>query len=486
MCSRRVRTCNFQPATGNRFRGSVALGACLLTLATLSGFGQTNNTFQFSSLVHTAAGWQLGWPSLGAGTAYSVRFQDTVQDGIWRTPDSAVPFPVASNSWLDVSTTNSARIFRVIGVPAANRGKLVSSTYSNTVTAVTLGFLFKAAGIPITPQYDVRQYKLIYETITPLGARTQASGALLLPDNAPGTLPLLSYQHGTITQTDQAPSSMVGEVIVGIAFATSGYAAVVPDYLGLGSSPGFHPYHHARSEATACVDMLRAARTFCASNGVALTNQLFLCGYSQGGHATMALLRELETYHTNEFTVTACAPMAGAYDLSGVTTSNFLSGALAPNPYYFLYLLAAYQSVYHLAGSLADLLAPPYDTTLPPLLDGTHSGSDINAAMVQVQDPVNILKPEYLAAFRNDPRHPLRLALEENDLDRWRPRAPLHLYHCAADQDVIIANSEVALASFHALGATQVQLIDPDPTADHAGCSEPSLNLAKQWFDSLR
>jgi hypothetical protein len=44
----------------------------------------------------------------------------------------------------------------------------------------------------------------------------------------------------------------------------------------------------------------------------------------------------------------------------------------------------------------------------------------------------------------------------------------------------------VALATFHAMGATQVQLIDPVPTADHNGCSQPSLYLAKQWFDSLR
>ena len=198
----------------------------------------------------------------------------------------------------------------------------------------------------------------------------------------------------------------------------------------------------------------------------------------------MALLRELETFHTNEFTVTACAPMAGAYDLSGVTTSNSLSGATPPNPYYFLYLLAAYQDVYHLAGNLSDLLAAPYNTTLPPLLDGTHSGDDINAALPR--DPVQVLKPVFLDAFRSNPRHPLRLALQENDLYRWRPRSPLRLYHCAGDQDVIIANSQVALASFQALGATQVQLIDPIPTADHSGCSEPSLLLAKEWFDSLR
>ena len=198
----------------------------------------------------------------------------------------------------------------------------------------------------------------------------------------------------------------------------------------------------------------------------------------------MALLRELETFHTNEFTVTACAPMAGAYDLSGVTTSNVLAGIPSPNPYYFLYILAAYQSVYHLSGSLSDLLAAPYNTNLPPLLDGTHTGGDLNAQLPT--DPLTILEPGLLAAFRANPRHPLRLALADNDLYHWRPRAPLRLYHCAADQDVIFANSQVAFNSFQSLGATQVQLIDPIPPADHGGCSEPSLALAKTWFDSLR
>ena len=46
---------------------------------------------------------------------------------------------------------------------------------------------------------------------------------------------------------------------------------------------------------------------------VALNGQLFLMGYSHGGHVTMALHRELEQYHANEITITASAPMAGAY-----------------------------------------------------------------------------------------------------------------------------------------------------------------------------
>ena len=36
----------------------------------------------------------------------------------------------------------------------------------------------------------------------------------------------------------------------------------MPDYLGMGESPGLHPYVHGESEATATLDMIRAAREF--------------------------------------------------------------------------------------------------------------------------------------------------------------------------------------------------------------------------------
>ncbi len=198
----------------------------------------------------------------------------------------------------------------------------------------------------------------------------------------------------------------------------------------------------------------------------------------------MALLRELEAYHTDEFTVTACAPMAGAYDLSGVMADDFLSGRLQPNPYYFALLLAGFQEVYHFAPSLGDLLRPPYNTNLPPLLLGNSTAGAINAAMAN--PPIQILKPELIAAFQTNQFHPLRIALQENDLYQWIPRAPLHMYHCGGDQDVPIANSEKALAVFQSLGATQVQLIRPSETYGHGDCAGPSLLDAKSWFDGLK
>lgn len=456
----------------------------ILALWASQAFGQTAGSF-FSEVSKEAAGLRLAWEG-SPSNSYTVQFQDTLNDGLWRIPAN-FPLPSAENEWLDTTATNASGFYRLMDSGTiANRGRLLTNIFRSTMSKQQLTFLFAVGGIPITPQYNVHLQKLVYETVAPDGTVTTASGALMLPD-APGIpLPLVSYQHGTLILTNDAPSNMSinGEASIGIALASVGYAAVVPDYLGLGDSRRPHPYHHARSEATACVDMLRAARLFCASNNVALTNKLFLVGYSQGGHSTLALLKELETFHTNEFTVTACAGMAGAYDMSGVTAADFLSTRQQPNPYYFLYLLASYQSVYRLAPTLGDLLAPPYDAILPPMMGGQVSGGEINAKITN--GPAAILKPEILAGFKTNPRDPLRLAVEHNDLIRWRPKAPLRLYHCSGDQDVIIENSRVALASFHALGATQVELIEPLPGGDHGSCAQPSMLHAKAWFDSLR
>ena len=462
--------------------------AFLVALAGLTALasihGQT--TVQITRVLASPTEVTLNWSGPGAGQAYTVQARESLADGVWLTLSDRRPWPTLLTQWTDDRVERGLMgFYRVVAVPMAERGRVLSATRIQTLTTNLIAFLLAGAGSSIQPQYGVEVHKIVYETLDPLGGRTQASGVLAVPQNPGRALPLASYQHGTLVLDSEAPSvDAFGERVIGIAFATTGYAAVVPDYLGLGDSPGLHPYHHARSEATACVDLLRAARTWCATNSVALNGQLFLCGYSEGGHVTMALDRELEAFHTNEFTLTASAPMAGAYDLSGSTLEDALSGRPMPNPYYFGLLLAAYQDVYHFAGSLSEVLASPYDTSLPPLLTGTSSSDEINAAMPNVV--TNVLKPEVVWSLQNDPNHPLRVALRDNDLYRWTPRAPMRLYHCGGDQDVIFANSQVAYDSFRSRGATQVELIVPLAGGDHGDCTLPSLEGAKAWFDSLR
>lgn len=452
-------------------------------LAILSAQAQTG--LVISNITGRAGPVTLNWTAADTNYAFTVQSADRVAGGLWLNVPWESPWPTRLASWSDPrGATGTARYYRVLRVPAAQRGALLGSALQGSLTQAFLAMLAAQQGLPVTPVYGVTYYRLTYETIDPVGGRTQASGLLCVPNGNPSPLRLVSYQHGTLVEKTDAPSvnPTLSEGFVGIFLASVGYAVALPDYLGLGSGPGFHPYCHAASEATAAVDMLRATRAFCAGQGVVLTNRLFLIGYSQGGHATMALHRDLERYHRAEFTVTASAPMAGPYDLSETTANDFLSGRVMPSPYYFPYLLAAYQNVYHLTNSLSSLLAPPYSTTLPPLLDGLHSSTEINAAMPAVV--TQILKPEVLAAFQAEPNHPLRLALRDNDVYDWTPASPMRLWHCLGDQDVVYGNSVTATNRFRARGVT-VPLVDPNSAAGHGDCSIPSMLQAKAWFDTF-
>ncbi len=442
---------------------------------------------RFTTALPTTNGFLLQWSNSISGQAYTLQARDRLTNSIWLTLDSPQPWPTLQTKWNDTTaSTQLMRFYRVVGVQPATRGKLLSSSLQTNFSAFTLNLYYYLNGIPLTAQYGVNCYKVVYETIDPLGGRTIASGGLYLPQQSGKNWPLLSFSHGTVTQTNDVPSvSLTTDAFAGVAFASVGYASVVADLLGLGSSPGLHPILHARSEATASVDMLRAARSFCASNNIGLNGQLFLAGYSQGGHTEMALHRDLERYYTNEFTVTASAPMAGPYDMSGVELNDILSPRCPPNPYYAAYVLVAYQSVYSLAPAWSDLLVPPYDTTIPPLFNGNTDSSTINSNMPACNIS-SILTPGVLSSLTNDPGSPLYQALRDNDLYRWKPVAPMRLYHCSGDQDVLPANSQVAYSNFVAQGASQVQLIDPMPGTNHTGCVIPALTAAKAWFDTLK
>lgn len=428
---------------------------------------------------------QFSWPSKGPGYSYALQIRSNLISDIWLPVEAKHPWPVASNLW-NTSITGSAGFFRLLTVTAATRGNIEAASIVYELSQTDLNGIFDDIGLGITAQSGVRFIKLNYETLDADGGKTIASAIMCVPTSSNINLPLVTYLHGTIARKADAPSRMNlnSELIIGAIFSSAGYATLLPDYIGLGDSPGFHPYHHSISEATASVDAMRACRQYSQTNAITYSGKLFLCGYSQGGHATLALLKAIEQFHTDEFAVTAAAPMAGAYSLSGVMIDDFLSRRAPPNPFYYPYILNSYCKVYGIAASFSDILRPPYDATLPALLDGEHSDAAINQAMPAV--PLDMLKPEWIADLTTNSHHVFRQALKHNDLIGWRPVAPIRLYHCAGDQDVPIENTIQAYDSFVAAGATDIQKIDPSPTSDHEGGFFPSIIGAKSWFDSLR
>ena len=463
---------------------------CLL-LSHLATAARAQAPVELTSISSTTNGVRMAWTDPGPGQAYTVQVRESLTSGAWRNGATRYRWPWPLTHWGDAPRSlPAARYYRVLAQPVAtpNRGKLLTSYLKGQSTVSQENAAFAAWGIAYfaTARFGIISRVVTYETVDPYGLSITNSALLILPVGTNGPLPLVSVQHGTSVMKSEAPSQPGHGDIYASVFGSYGYAVVVPDYLGLGSSPGYQAYLHARSEATCVVDALRAGRSLCASNNVTLNGQLFLTGYSQGGHVTMAAHRELETFHTNEFTVTAGAPCAGPYDLGGATIEALLTDPAYPNPWYFPILLAAYLPIYQLGDTLEELLASPYRSTLPPLLDGAHTVSQLIAAVPA--DPIAILRPDFQADFRTNVSNPFRQALRDNNTYSWTPKAPVKMFHCQGDRDVVFANTEVAYQSFTNRGACCVSVVDPGAPAqlNHDDCYAPSLRGVLTWFEALR
>jgi hypothetical protein len=292
-------------------------------------------------------------------------------------------------------------------------------------------------------------------------------------------LGLTTYLHGTETLKENVPSRLSNEASIGYyASAIIGSVVALPDYLGMGDSPGLHPYIHSETEASASLEMLRATREFCENHAIYLNDDLFIFVYSQRGHATLALQKLIEEENIEEFIITASIPMAGPYDVSGVQTDLLTNGENYPAPYYLPYLILSYYNIYPELNEYDydSLFVSPYDSILPLYFDGYHSGSEIDAIMPS--NPVNVLNPEFYNDFLTDPSHPFRLALEANDLTNWTPTAPINFYYCGGDQHVTHLNAMVAFQTMNNLEGVTVEQTEIDPYSDHYECAVPSITQA--------
>jgi len=188
---------------------------------------------------------------------------------------------------------------------------------AQVVTAVeeqppTLAFIL-SAGFGIQVDYNVLNYAVTYTTTDAFGQPDTATGLLSVPDAIETVFPLAVYNHGTVDDRNGALSVEGNqERFVAQGIAAFGFITLSPDYLGLGGSDGLHPYLHADTEASAGRDMIIAVRAWLDEQDMPRNNQVFVTGYSQGGHASMALHRLLEESDEGP-SVTAAAHLSGAY-----------------------------------------------------------------------------------------------------------------------------------------------------------------------------
>ena len=373
-------------------------------------------------------------------------------------------------------------------------------TAQNLVDALFLGSTSKAEITGITgfpAQYALDYYKVLYTTPDASGQLDTASGLMAVPQLS-GSLPILCYQHGTTSGKFDVPSNLgAGDGQTGL-YGSQGYLSLAPDYVGMGESRGFHPYVHAATEASAGADMIKAAEQWLANQSDLESNgQLFVTGYSQGGHASMALHQFIEEDASTGLSVTAASHMSGPYSISG----EMVKQALSTDPYffvaYFAYTTMSYQTAYgNLYDDIGEIFKEPYVQPIREFYENFENGASLfslNSTLIDLLNqnvgaPValNMIQDSILTVLQDQPEdHPVIQALRDNDLFDWAPQAPTRILYCQGDDQVPFTNSTLADSVMNELGAADLVTINLNPAFNHGQCVPPAFLATLGFFNQF-
>lgn len=261
--------------------------------------------------------------------------------------------------------------FRIASLDAAALTAALSASTSGAE-------LLQVTGAPVC---GVDFYYVKFWTVGGAGEATESSGALMVPTGGTGCSgprPIVLYAHGTATNkalniADITDSTNTEGALIAAMFAAQGYIVVAPNYAGYDiSTLGYHPFLNASQQSGEMIDILAAARTALPRTFAASTTddgQLFVSGYSEGGHVAMATQRALQAAGA---TVTAAAPMSGPYALEAFGDAIFYGNVDLGSTVFAPLLTASYQHAYgDLYTATTDIYTPTYATGIDTLLPST-------------------------------------------------------------------------------------------------------------------
>ncbi|MFD4441226.1 lipase family protein [Nocardia sp. NPDC058519] len=132
-------------------------------------------------------------------------------------------------------------------------------------------------------------FRVLYRSTDLAGNPITVSGAILIPRQSSGSVPLVGFAPGTQGMSRSASVSQLLEkgleyegVFIALALAR-GWAVAVTDYPGLGTQ-GTHPYVIGPTNGRAVLDVMRAARFLLGTRSTQVS-RYGIYGYSEGGNA---------------------------------------------------------------------------------------------------------------------------------------------------------------------------------------------------------
>lgn len=280
----------------------------------------------------------------------------------------------------------------------------------------------------------LKGYKITYYTKNENNVLVKATGLLMYP-NVQFKLSTVVSDHGTTDSRHNVPSNFKGALTAGfvveLSYVLNGYILMAPDYVGMGTGDGVHPYVDYATEAGATIDFITAANKVLTQLNIKRYDEYFLAGYSQGAHAAMSTLKRLSISNPNNIKFKYAYMGDGPYDFSGVTLNK---GVLEKDIYPFTSFLA---NVLHTCNNTG---YKTYSNDISEVISAEYLDK-YNYHVVQdngglLWGPViwrNLFTANFVSDVTNNPNNKLRQCLKPKDVYDWYNKTPMTLGHSTVD-----------------------------------------------------
>ena len=352
---------------------------------------------------------------------------------------------------LTLSTCKKAPLEEFLFLERVEKGEVIDKyTVAARLKQNPNSILYKAL-----PNKKITIVSIVYNTVDPKGQPILASGAIFYPsaDVDYERLGTILGLHFTLGANYEAPSQKMA-VTEGL-FSLFGYIVVAPDYIGYGASKDkVHPYYDVGSTGQVSADMLLAAKEYFASISRKVSHKVTVMGYSQGGQASLAFLKFVETtpLYQDAFVIDQVFAGGGAYDLIK-SYDTFVAKDYSSQPVTIPLLVLGMNYGDSLDLDLSQMFAEPLLSHYEEwILSKKYTTDEVSAKMGETK-LTKIMAPQAFDTTNPNTKK-FRRALRNNSLivygkvTNWVPRAKITLLHATDDTIVPYENTESAYRAF--------------------------------------
>lgn len=375
--------------------------------------------------------------------------------------------------------------------PQARPGDVMSidsvKTYNAAETTALIRENYGNAAPPATT--SITKVTFRYRSELPGGQFIGVYGRAYIPAKPLGKLPIFGFAPGTTGIGDKCAPSLENVKVANwanydshmAAYASQGYAAVITDYEGMRDPTRIHHYMVGELEGRAVLDSVRALERLPEAAGVADQDQIFLGGYSQGGHAAFWADKVAAAY-APELKIRGVVGFGPVLDVQE-TMTDVAHGA---NINWFgPYVLYSYADYYKHDYHDATILQQHWADTL---------GSDVPAHCIDTdipfwgKDPAAVYTPEFLQAVLegkvSDNYPQLATDLAENAVGAADTTSAKRINQGAEDNVVLPEQAQAALPAMcrSSRGPVELQIY---PKASHYTTMVDSFSATVAWMKQL-